>query len=35
MPSTSEEDTTLTVATRSVHVEMKDREPIEDNWENM
>ena len=35
MPSTSGEDTIPTVITGPVHVEMKDREPTEDDWENM
>ena len=35
MPSTSGEDTIPTVITGPVHVEMKDREPTEDDWDRV
>ena len=35
IPSTLGEDTTPTVTTGPVHVEMKDHELTEDNWENI
>ena len=35
MPLTSREDATLTVTTGPVHVEMKDREPTEDDWDRV
>ena len=35
MLSTSGEDTTPTVTTGPMHVEIKDCEPTEDNWEDM